>query len=818
MMTSTRSLPKLVAPVGLLACALVFGGCATLNAKKHASAARKAEDAGDLSRAIAEYEAAIAAAPGNAEYLGKLEAAKAKGASQHADAARAAEAQEDWATAAEQWRGAALYQKTAEHQARYELAQLRTRRVDPLDLYLATAKVAESVPGDVSTQQALEASRAAALKYYFRLAETYFDGGSFDSAYDAYESARKVKPEDEAWKSLKYRITRARHYESVGDAKLKAGDALAAYQAYETASQSADLPGLSGKMDRAKRGAGSLIEQLEQARAAERLQKWEDAAELFTILRDRPEAPKDVAEAAVRTRKESAKLRSDRALAFAKQGQADKASAALMLAVEHTDVPVATLSVLRDALTALNSGHPAEALEKVRAAEKLSPELTLGTAAAAVVEAKARAELDEAKLQATTDPAEAMVRVARLEPLEAKLPGYAQVRSALVKRAFTVLVERAEAGAAQGRGPEAAEQFKTALSIAKVPGALAAPLDAGAKALVAGDYAGAEASFREAEKADGKSRLAKTGLSIASALALAAMRREAIEARAVEDTLREASALRGILERVPGDAEASSALEALRPAIIERSLAAADAHKAADRPGSAYVFVRRVLELEPKNPRALDLLTRLSGSFDQRTTPLGWVPPVLRGNRLAEACPAGETDLRDRVILYLTKTPKLGADYLQREQTREIDGGKRGAPSLELVAALEHCAVNTAGAAVGVTMQIRLAGKPIAQEPVSATFDPSKLPKEEAKEKLDEAKMRDAVMKEAARLVAMAAQKHAAALDGWRVAEARTRLTKADDEGVACSYATLMMAGDKLVPAEREVLRDLERYVLQKFR
>lgn len=815
MICSMRSLSLLIA---FSFCAVTSGGCATLNAKKHASAAKKAEDAGDLSRAITEYEAAIAAAPGNAEYLGKLEAARASGARQHADAARTAEGQGDWATAAQQWKGALTYQRTSEHQARFELASLRTQRVDPLDLYLATAKVAESVPGDEATQRALEESRAAALKYYFRLAETYFDGGSFDSAYDAYESARKVKPDDEAWKGLKYRITRARHYESVGDAKLKSGDALAAYQAYETATQSADLPGLSLKMDRAKRGAGSLIEQLEQARAAERLQKWEDAAELFTILRDRPDAPKDVAEAAVRTRKESAKLRSDRALVFAKQNQADKATAALMLAVEHTDVPVATLSTLRDGLTALSTGRPAEALDKFKAAQAQSAELTLLPAATAVTEAKARVELEEAKVQATTDPAEAMVRVARLEPFKAQLAGYDQVRSALVKRAFAVLIERAEAGAREGRGPEAAERFRTALQIAKVPGALAAPLDAGAKALVAGDYAGAEASFREAEAADAKSRLAKTGLSIASALAIASLRKEAIEARAVEDTLREASALRGILERVPGDAEAASGLEALRPAIIERSLAAAETHRSADRPGSAYVFVRRVLELEPKHARALDLLTRLSGSFDQRTTPLGWVPPVVRGNRLGDACPGGESDLRDRVILYLTKTPKLGADYLQREQSREIDGGKRAAPSLELVAALEHCAVNSAGSAVGVTMQVRLASKPIAQESVSATFDPSKLPKEEAQEKLDEAKMRDSVMKEAARLVALAAQKHAAALDGWRVAEARTRLARSDDEGVARSYATLVMAGDKLNPAEREVLRDLERYVLLKFR
>jgi tetratricopeptide (TPR) repeat protein len=813
MKISNRTPQALIALVWL---ATTVPACAALTAKKHVGAGQKAEAAGDLAAAIREYEAAVAAAPNNAEYLRRLEEAQASGARQQADAARAAEAQGDWSTAAGHWRSAHAFQRTAEHQARYELATVRSQRTDPLDLYLATAKVAASVPQDAELQRSLAEAQSAALKYYFRLAETYFDGGSFDAAYDAYEAARKVKPEDEAWKSLKYRITRARHYETVGDTKLKGGDALAAYQAYETAAQSADLPGLAGKMERAKKGAGSLIEQLEQARAAERLQKWEDAAELFTILRDRPEAPKDVAESAVRTRKESAKLRSDRALALAKQGQADKAATVLTLAVEHTDAAEPTLVLLREGVAALGAARPGEAVAKFEAASAAAP--MVAPAGVVVAEALARDELEAAKSLAAADPAEAMVRVARLEPLKAKLPGYDQVRAALVKRAFVVLIERAEKGAAEGRSGEAAEQFVTALSVAKVPDALAASLGAGAKALSARDFVGAEAAFREAETKDAKSRLAKTGLTIARGLAIAALRQEALAARGVEDTLREASALRGILERVPDDGEAQAALEALRPAIIERSLAAAEAHKAGERPGSAYVFVRRVLELDPKNTRALDLLTRLSGSFDQRPTALGWVPPVLRGNRLADTCPGSESDLRDRIILYLTKTPKLGADYLQREPTRDIDAGKRGAPSLELVAALEHCAVNSAGGAVGVSMQLRLAGKPLAQESVSATFDPSMLPKDERSEKLDEAKMRQAAMKEAARLVALAVQKHAAAMEGWRVAEAKARLAKADDEAVARSYATLVLAGDKLPPAEREVLRELERYVLLKFR
>jgi len=797
---------------------IAASGCATLNAKKHINAAEKAEAAGDLASAIREYEQAIAAAPNNPNYVERLEKAKTSGATAHADRARAAEAQSDWATAAESWKSALAFRKTAEHQARFELAQLRTQRVDPLDLYLATQKVAQTVPNDADIQRSLDDSRSSALKYYFKLAETYFDAGSFDAAYDAYEAARKVKPEDEAWKSLKYRITTARHFESVGDAKLKTGDALASYTAYQTAAQSADLPGLQAKMDRAKKGAGSLIEQIEQARAADRLKKWEDAAELYTILRDRPDAPKDVAEGAVRTRKESAKIRADRATVFAQQNQAEKAVAQLNLALEHTDLDPKVMSLYREAITAMEAGRVSDALAKLKEAGAAAPDVAIAAASLAANESKARAELETAKAIAAADPADAMMRVARLEALKASLPGYDTVRGALVKRAFAVLIERAEAKANEGNPKEAAELFQTSLGIAKIPANLAGPLDRGAKALIAGDFTSGEAAFKEATAQDAKSRLAKTGLAIASSLRLAELRREASAAESVEDPMRAAAAYRGILELAPDDLHAKEGLAALRDALIERALAAADANKAANHPGSAYVFVRRVLDLDPQHPKALDLLTRLSGSFDQRATPLGWVAPLVRGNRLGEVCPGAETDLRERVILYLTKTPKLGADYLQREQTKEIDAGKRPAPPLEIVAALEHCAVNAAGAAVGITMQIRLAGKVLVQEQAGASFDPATLPKDEAKEKLDEAKIRDSVMKEAARMVALTAQKNAAKLDGWRAQAAQSHLAKGDDEAVACDYATFVLAGDKLPAAEKAVLRDIERYIAVKFK
>ena len=76
----------------------------------------------------------------------------------------------------------------------------------------------------------------------------------------------------------------------------------------------------------------------------------------------------------------------------------------------------------------------------------------------------------------------------------------------------------------------------------------------------------------------------------------------------------------------------------------------------------------------------------------------------------------------------------------------------------------------------------------------------------------------DAVPKETARQLALAVQKHSAKLKDWRTFEARARLKAGDEEWVAQSYAVLVLKGEKLSASEKDVLRELERFVLSKFR
>jgi tetratricopeptide (TPR) repeat protein len=807
-------------PLVAFSLVLLIAGCASLGAKKHFGAAQKAEQQGDLATAIKEYEAALQQQPSNAEYKGALERAKRSAADAHVAAARDSEAKSDWQGAIEHWQGALQFapERSGELGARLELAKLRTKRSDPLEFFQATERLAKALPNDQDAQRALEEARSEAFRYYAKLAETFFDAGAFAQAYEAFESAKKVKPNDEAFKGLKYRISRARYLEALGDQKMKAGDSLAAYRAYEDAASSAELPGLDRKIDRARRGAGSLIEQLEQARAYEKLQKWEDAAELYTLIRERSDAPPEVSKAAEHARLESAKIRAERAASFASQGMADKATAAFALALEHTDGAPQTLELLKSGLEAVQVGRAGEALQKFQAAQKGSPGLPVVDAALKVAAAKAKSEFEAAKAQAEQDPAEAMVRVARLAAFRDRLPGYDQVRAQLVKRAFAVLLDRAETKASEGQGPQAAELFATALEIAKPPATVRAQLDAGANALRAGDYQKAEETLEALRKSDEKSKLAKTGVAIAQGLRLFDLRREARAAEASDDTLRAAAAYREILAIRPDDKEAKGALAELGPELAKSSIAAADAHRSAGRNGSAYVYYKRALELDPTNAHANEALTALAGAFELRPEPVAWVARVVRGGRLGDSCPGAEKDVRERMILYLTRTRNLGADYLGPDQTKEVDEKKRPAPPIELLSALEHCTATESGGNVALTIQVRIAGKVVAEERVGAAFNPSSLPKDEAEGGIDTAKVLGSILKECARLAANVAQKHASALKDWRVTEAKARIQAGDEEGAAASYAVLSMSSEKLSASEREALRELERFILARFR
>ncbi len=796
-----------------------LGGCAAFQARKSFSTAERLSRDGDLDAALAEYESAARGAPGNAKYQEALIEARRKAAARHAEAAGEAERGGRWKEALAAWEKAAEVNPTDPSlKARGELARLHTRRSEPIEFWEATQRLAAALPGDAAIQKALARRREDALRYYVKLAGTYADAGAAAEAFLAYEKARKVDPKNEVFDSPMYRMSKAKHLEAEGDAKAEAGDTVAAFRLYEASAALARLPGIDRKLQKAKRVAGSTIEQIEQARGYEKLKQWEDAAELYTVILERGDAPADVKAAARIARSESASLRAGRALELAKKGQAAQAQASLELALEHVDGEAEGVAGVRAGLELLRKGDPSAARPAFAAAKEKAPDLVVHAAAEATVLASAQVRYQEALARAKDDPAGAMVVLAKLGAFEKELKGYDATRKALLKKAFVTLLEQAEARAESGSDEASAELFATALELANPPAKIKAPLDAGATALRTGDYATADAVFDKILEKDSKSRLAQTGKRIAARRRLARLVKEAEEAEAVGDAIRAAAAYRGILEVAPDDAAARAGLDRLRDALITQSVAAADGHKAAGRAGAAFVYYRRALDLDPANELANRGLTEIRGQFDTRRTALAFVAPMLRGGGLGAGCPKIESDLRERLILYLTRSRDLGAEFLQRAGTQEVDDGARPAPTVALRGSVDACEVGPSAGRVAASYELTVGGQSLYKGTATGAFDPSSVPKDELEGGLSPEKVAGGALNEVARQVAKAVRDRATSLADWRGLAAQALVRANDADGAARMYATLRLDEDKLTDAERAALRDLARFIQNTYR
>lgn len=802
----------------LVASAVLASGCAAMQAKSAFTRGQKAKDRGDYGEAIAAFETAANRDPNKPDYARAVTEARREAAEREAKSALEAEARGDYGAALKAWDRALGYDPDAEPlKARRTLAEVRTRQADPVEFYRAASRVAELLPGDQLAQKTLEEARREALGYHLRLASVYADAKAWPQAHAAVEVARGIDPRHPALETEKLKRVAARHHEATGDARLAAGDALGAYQAYEQSLALEKSAEVARKAAQAKRGAGSLIEQLSQADALERLGKWEDAADLYTAVRGRPGAPADLAARAGKARAESARLRADRARAFAERGLIDRAATELRGAIEHTDGPIDATRHLDVLAERLAAGQPAAARDALAQAKALLPTAPVVVAAPAILTAAVQRLFQEAKDRAARDPADALVVLRRLDPFAAQLAGFDATRTKLVKTAFGVLLERASAQAAGGQFEQGAELLATALAISQAPAALQTSLEAGGQALEQRDWAGARQAYLRAVETDGRSRLAKVGLELANAARLAELVRDAAEARVVEDQVRAASAYRAILEISPHDPTAQAGLAELRGQLVEKALEAARSHRDGGRLGAAFVYYRRLLDLEPGHGEAKAAADALLGSFGSAAEPPAWVAPSLRGNLLGDACPGVEKAARDRIALYLTRTPGLGARYLDRAETQAADTGETAPPPVVLRTAVESCQLGRADGSLIVTLQLLVAGEPVANARAQAAFDPGSVPKDELAAGLDPDRILNEVLGGAAKDVAMKVKDAAPKLAGWRAAEAKARLASGDAEAVARWWATMVVAKD-LPEVDRRALRDLEQFLNNRFR
>lgn len=798
--------------------ALVLAGCATMSAKSAFTRGEKARARGAWDEAIEAYDKAADADPKKPEYRTAAEGARREAAGTRVSAARAAEARGDHAAAAKLYEEALRWLPgDPELTARRDLAILRTQEADPVEYYEAARKLAAALPNDGPAQEALVGAKKAAVAYHLRLADTYVEAKAHERAHAEFEIARKIDPENAAFRSEGYRRTEARFLEAAGDERAKAGDNLGAFEAYQRAAALESTPTLNAKLKRAERGAGPLVEQLEQARQLEGLRQWEDAAEIYTAIQSRPGVPADIGPRAAKARAESAKVRAERARTYADKGMLAKAAAELTSSLEHTDGPKEPLALLAEAIEAITANRPGEAKLEIDRAKELAPDVPAISVAPAVLQIAALNAYADAKRLAESDPAGGLIALRRLDPFADKLRGFTEAKEKLVKRAFGALVEGASARAAEGRYEEAAELLQTALEISKAPGDLADHLRAGAVALSKKDWELAIGAFDRALAVNGRSNLARVGRGVAAAARLAELRRDAQDARAAEDSLRAASAYRAILAIDPEDAEAKAGAAELRAQLVDGALASAKTQEAAGKSGVAYVYYRRVLDLDPDHAEAKAAAAALSQALGAGGgEPEGWVAPAIRGDHLGDACPGAEEDLRDRLALHLNKTRKLGAEFVAHDVEQAIEAKKRPEPAAVLRTALEACDLQANGS-MTITLQLVLSGASIAEERVVARLDTSGIPKDELADGLTPERTQKLLLGEAAKAITNAIKPHAGKLGGWRVLAASSAIKANDAEAAASAYAALASSRE-LTDEERGLLRDLERFLINKYR
>lgn len=802
----------------LLLAPLLVAGCASLQARSTFQRGVKAKDRGELRSAIAAFEEANRRDP-SPEYADALRKTKAEVARGEVRKAETAEASGDFATAAKHW-GAALElaPDNGGLMARKGLAEVEAKPLDPVERQRTIADLAKLAPKDRVVQARLREATRAAVQYHLRMARMYRDVRSWRQAFRAYEAARALEPNDPIFSGALYRDVKVRELEAVGDQKLVAGDTLGAYEAYSEAVKVQPSRRLKAKMSRARRGAGPIIEQLRQAETFARLGKWEDAAEIYSVVSGRQEASPEVRTQAKEARAKSAQTRAERAQAYATRGLVAKAVSELRLALDHTDGAVPAVQATGTVIDALDEERPGAAKAALTKANELGAQLPVVKAAQVVVTKVAARLFARAQAMATKEPAEALLLLSRLEPFASELPGYGGQKKKLVKTAFLELLDSAAVAAENGRFEAATERLGSALSIAKPPAELTAPLDEGVTALKGEDWVRARASFSGALEKFGKSRLAKVGLTVAKKGHLVALRREARDARAVNDAVRASAAYRDILDLEPGDADAQAALQDLRFELVGDALRAAKAHADGGRPGAAFVYFHRVLTLEPDNGEAKAGLDALAAKLSPSDAPQAFVAALGRDPGLADRCRGVERAARDRIALYLNKTPDLGVTFLEGEAALAVDAKKAPTPPVEVRGVVTGCAPTKKGG--DLTMKVSLHAGPtvVFDEEVKAAFDPSSVPKDELEDGLAPRRVVMELLGQVAKEVSAKVKANAGRLSGWRVHLAKDRMKAGDAEGAAIAYASLVREKDRLSTEERGALDALERYLNNRFR
>jgi hypothetical protein len=258
-------------------------------------------------------------------------------------------------------------------------------------------------------------------------------------------------------------------------------------------------------------------------------------------------------------------------------------------------------------------------------------------------------------------------------------------------------------------------------------------------------------------------------------------------------------------------------VEELRGELIGQALGSARDHEAAGRRGAAFIYYRRVLAVDPQHDEAKSAVAKLSPKLGAGDEPEAYVTPTIRGAHLGSECAGLEGRVRDRLALYLNRTPKVGAAFLTKDGTEDVDREARQMPPVKLRSAIETCVPLAKDGQMVLTVQLLLGSSVIVRERVTAKFDSGSIPKDELEDGIGPDQVLDGMIGDASRQVSALIKQHAKELESWRLVEAHARMQANDAEGVAQVYASLV-DDRSLSDPERRTVEELERFLMNRFR
>lgn len=562
-----------------LVLSFTLGGCLGAGTKQF-KAGEAAHARGDLAAADAAYTEALAAEPKNAKYQVARAKVREELAKEHAAEAVAKEKASAWVEASQAWQKASeMAPANGDYAVRGGLSGAKARNLGPNEWYEAVLTIQTAHPDNDIANRTLAGARAAAYQHHLDLGEGFLASGEGGRAFTHFTRAKKIDPSTPNMRADAFTRAEALSIAEQAEEKMRAGDAIGAYELYQQAYAKMPLPEINAEMAQVKRRASAVLSKLEAARKEADRGRYERALRHYDRVTESGAVPATIQEEIAKVRAELLKEKANDAKKLADRGRLPQAHRALNAAVDVAGLDQVSADVLRAAYDLVKSGDPGKGREAIDNA-KLEDGSPLYEASQAYAVASAKDELKKAERYKKRDPARALRMIADLDAFEDELAGIGALRRELRAGSFQDLLDDALAAAKRKNDREAASLLLAALNASAAPAAMRDPSTKAADALKAGGYADAEEGFAKALSAAPRSRLAQRGIDIAR------MRRKDAEKDAAQTLItgrgnaaRAVEILAAGLRLEPANPNARDAVKGL-VARIERSSSMTDAEVA----------------------------------------------------------------------------------------------------------------------------------------------------------------------------------------------------------------------------------------------